>query len=143
MKRSRPRAITSLNRGAQSSSAWCIVGTAVYQVGPDLPQPGEEAEAVEAGRADNRSAGRDRGQHGGDQAVDVEQRHDIEADVVRRQLQRPADMARRGGEVGVAQRHDLRPRRGARGVQHEGDVVRLRRDRPMRGCRSGRGAAEG
>jgi hypothetical protein len=32
-KRSRPAAMTSPKRGARSSSAWCMVGTAVYQVG--------------------------------------------------------------------------------------------------------------
>ena len=127
MNRSRPAAMTSLNRGARSSSAWCMVGTAVYQVGCIVPQPGEEAEAAEARSTDHRPAGGDRGQHCRDQPVNVEQRHDVQADIRRPQLQRPADMHRRGSQIGVRQRHDFRPGSGAGGVQHKGDVIGPRR----------------
>ena len=59
-----------------------------------LVHPREEPERVEAGRAEHAGPGRDRRQHAGDQAVDVEQRHDVEADVGRRERQRGADVAR-------------------------------------------------
>ena len=89
-----------------------------------LVEPLEEAERVEARRAEHAAAGRERGEHRRDQAVDVEQRHDVEAAVVGREPQRRADVGGRGREVGVAQRHQLRPRGRAGGVEEEGDVAR-------------------
>ena len=50
-------------------------------------EPGEEFQRIEAGRADHRRARRDAGQGGGDQPVDVKQRHDVEADIAGRQRQ--------------------------------------------------------
>ena len=58
-----------------------MVGTAVYQVGCALAAT-EELQCVESG-ADDGAAGRERRQHSRDQTVDVEQRHDVQADVVR------------------------------------------------------------
>ena len=46
-----------------------------------LVHPGKELERVEAGRAEHAAAGAERGQHRADQAVDMEQRHDVEAAV--------------------------------------------------------------
>ena len=54
--------------------------------GPLRIEPAEEAQRVEARRADHRPAARERGQRRRDQPVDVEQRHHVEAGVVRRQL---------------------------------------------------------
>ncbi len=45
MKRSGWRAITSALRAARATIAWCIVGTAVYQVGVRLVHPAEELAA--------------------------------------------------------------------------------------------------
>ena len=134
MKRSFALARISGLRSARGRIAWCMVGTAVYQVGCRVLEPVEEAQRVEAGRAVDRGAGRERGRDRGDQAVDVEQRHDVEAAVVGRQRQRGADVAGRGREVALQQRHDLGPRGRARGVQHQRLVVLLRR-RPTRPAR--------
>ena len=45
-------AITSLLRGARARIAWCMVGTAVTQVGRAVLHLGEEAQRVEARRAE-------------------------------------------------------------------------------------------
>ena len=58
-----------------------MVGTAVYQVGLRLLHPGEELQRVEARRAEHRAAARQRREQAGDQPVDVEQRHHVEAAV--------------------------------------------------------------
>ena len=42
-----------------------------------------------------------------------------------RQAERRADMGGRGGKIGVAERHQLRARRGAGGVQQQRDVAGL------------------
>ena len=85
-----------------------MVGTAVYQVGLRILHPAKEFQRVEARRAPDRCAGRERGRHRRDQPVDMKQRHHVEAAVGRRQRQRRADVARRGHEVRLQQRHDLR-----------------------------------
>ncbi len=123
MKRSPAARATSRWWRARIRIAWCMVGTAVYQVGRHRFEPFEEPERVEARRAAHRGAGGERAGHRGDQAVDVEQRHDVEADIARRERKRAADVAGGGGEIGVGERHDLRPRGGAGGVQHERDVA--------------------
>ena len=85
MKRRGTASITSRLRAARARIAWCMVGTAVYQVGRIIPEPGEELEGVEAGRAADVRAGVERAQHRRDQAVDVEERHHLEAAVRGRQ----------------------------------------------------------
>ena len=76
-------AIASGLRAARARIAWCMVGTAVYQLGFASLEPGEEAQRVEARRAVDAAAGGERRQHRRDQPVDVEERHDVEAAVVR------------------------------------------------------------
>ena len=88
-----------------------------------LIEPLEEFQRIEAGRADHRRAGGKRGEHRRDQAVDVEQRHDVEAAVRSASAAASRGCCRRGREVGLRQRHDLWARRRAGGVQHERDVV--------------------
>ena len=66
---------------AASRSAACIVGTAVYQVGVELVEPVEEPQLVEARGAGDGGAGVERGEQRGDEAVDVEERHHVEAAV--------------------------------------------------------------
>src|SRR6266852_8206208 len=56
----------------------------------------------------------------------MKERHDVEASVTRTQFENLADAARRRANVGVRQRHDLRPRGRARRMQEYRDVVRLR-----------------
>ena len=75
-----------------------MVGTAVYQVGSASIEPGEELQRVEARRADAHLPPAESGaSSAADQPVDVEQRHDVQAAVLRRQRQRranvPADAA--------------------------------------------------
>ena len=101
-----------------------MVGTAVYQLGLRLPHPGEEFQRIEAGRAEHRAAARQRRQQPRDQPVDVEQRHDVEAAVGVRELERFARCcAAEIADIALRQRHDLGPRRRARGVQDQRDVV--------------------
>ena len=119
-----------------------MVGTAVYQVGCSLIEPGEEAERVEAAACRPPSAA------GGERArapppispwmwnsgMTFRQRS---AGVER---ERRADVAAEAARFGVAERHDLGPRGRARGVQHQRDVVGLRpaRRRPVRRPHRGR-----
>ena len=58
-----------------------MVGTAVYQVAPCRATSSQNVGALNR-RHDDGAAGRQRGQYRGDQAVDVEQRHDADRDVV-------------------------------------------------------------
>ena len=108
-----------------------MVGTAVYQVGLRLIEPVEEAQRVEARRADDAAAGGERGEHRRDQAVDVEQRHDVEAAVVgverraSRRYARPRPPGWRGCSGTI-----FGPRGGARGVQHAARRRRPRASRP-------------
>ena len=90
---------------------------------PHLIQPVEEAKRVEPRRAEDLRACAERCQNGSHQTVDVEQRHDVQADVVGGQLQGSADVARGGGDVPVQQRDELRARSGSGCVQHQRDVV--------------------
>ena len=72
--------------------------------------------------------------------MNVKERHDVEAAIGGRKVQRAADVARRRAQIGVAQGDDLGPAGGARGVQHEGDVGGLRTTAFAR--RAGRRAGE-
>ena len=86
---------------------------------------GEELERAETLGAEHRAAARERRGEAGDQPVDMEQRHDVEGAVARGKLERGGDVSSRSPDVGLGQRHDLRARGGARGVQDEGDVMRF------------------
>ena len=63
--------------------AWCMVGTAVYQLGLASSSHWKKRSALKPGRAEDAAARGERRQHRRDQPVDVEQRHDVEAAVVR------------------------------------------------------------
>ena len=90
-----------------------------------LLEPVEEAQRIEPWRdADLRSRGQ-RGEDAGDQPVDVEERHDLQADVRRRERERAGDVARRGGQVRLRERDQLGPRRGAARMQKQREVVGL------------------
>ena len=90
-----------------------------------LAQPAEDAHRVEAGRAPGAAARADAREHAGDQPVDVEQRHDVEATVAGRERQGGGDVGGGGADVALAQGHDLGPRGRAGGVQDERDVLRF------------------
>ena len=142
MNRSRWRGrACSRARGARASTAACMVGTAVYQVGLELGEPLEEPQLVEA-RACRRplAPASSEASSAGDQAVDVEERHDVQAPVVGASRGR-RDVAGRAHEVAVRQRDELRPGRRSRGVQQERDVVGIGR-RPVPGSRASPREAE-
>ena len=61
--------------------------------------PGEEAQRVEARAAPDTGTRRHGAQHRRDQAMDVEQRHDVEAAIHRRQIQRGADVPGAGRDI--------------------------------------------
>ena len=100
-----------------------------------LTEPLEKAQCIEAGRAEHAAAGRERRQNRRDQPMDMEQRHDVEAAVVRSQRKR----LRRYGE--------LRPRDwrgsaaqawGATSCRTCGAAARCRQPLPTRGRLCGR-----
>ena len=126
MKRRLAAASASGLRAARARIAWCIVGTAVYQLGRAVAEPLEEAQRVEAGRAEDAAARGKRGEHRRDQPVNVEQRHDVEAAIVGGQAERRTDMPSRRRQVGMAERDQFRARRGAGRMQQQRDVVGFR-----------------
>ena len=67
-----------------------------------------------------------RRQHGGDQAVDVKERHHVEAAIGGPEREAARDVRRRGAQVALRERDHLRTRRGARGVEHEREAGRAR-----------------
>ena len=102
-------AITSWCARRGPGCAWCIVGTAVYQVGRASLIQAKNLQRVEARRAEDQAAGRQRGEQAGHQAVDVKQRHHVQSprsSAVSRSV--CADVARRGADVALAERHELR-----------------------------------
>ena len=71
-------------------------------------------------RQQHRAAGRQRGKHGGDQAVDVEERHDARRHVVAGQRVSARDRGGRRDQVALPDRHGLRLAGRAAGVQQAG-----------------------
>ena len=78
----------------------------------------------EPARGDDRAAGTQCREGGGDQAVDVEQRHDGERDVRGAEPVMRGDRAGRGHQVPLAQRNLLRAAGRPAGVQDDGHVIR-------------------
>ena len=123
MKRSLARAALSALRAARARIAWCMVGTAVYQVGFTSSshwknfsalKPGVQTTDAPAESEESTAAIRPWMWNSG---MMLRQRSAV------REPQRRADVRRRGGEIGLRQRHDFWARRRAGGVQHERDVV--------------------
>ena len=94
--------------------------------GPGFGHPCKKFQRVETGSAENASPARQRRQQSGDETVDVEQRHDVQAAIAGGQLHRIAYVAGRGADIALRQRDDLGAGRGARGVQNKADIVALR-----------------
>ena len=92
-----------------------------------LVHPRKEAQRVEPRRAEDARADRQRRQQASEQPVDVEQRHDVQPGIARRELQRVGDVTGRRAQVGHRKRHPFGFGRGARGVQHHGDIFGLGR----------------
>ena len=113
-----------------------MVGTAVYQVGLASSISAKNLSALNPG-VQNTAPPRESGAaKAGDQPVDVEQGHHVERAVIGRKLERGRDVAGRGPDVGMRQRHDFRPRGGAGGVQDERDVIRFGGTGPAGGARA-------
>jgi hypothetical protein len=94
---------------------------------PIAAQPVDEVGAALKGGAEHRGARVQADAHVGDQPVDVEERHHVEAHVVRRAAQRARDVLDAVREVGVRERHDLRLLGRAARMQHQRQVARVRR----------------
>ena len=84
------------------------------------------------GRADDAPSREEGAQQAADEAMYVEQGHDVQTAVSRAELVHCADIRYRGAQVGLGQGHDLRARCRTRRVQDEGHVVR--RDRRDEGA---------
>ncbi len=76
---------------------------------PGLTYPAEEFQRVETGRAEHGAAARKRREQSRDQSMDMKQRHDIQAAIDRRKLQRLGDIACRGADIALRERNDLGP----------------------------------
>ena len=64
-----------------------MVGTAVHQLGRTSPSQPKNLNALKPGVQQTAAPAASEDEHRGDQPVDMEQRHDVEADIVRRQAQ--------------------------------------------------------
>ena len=62
---------------------------------------------------DHGSPGTQRSQNCGDEPVNMKQRHDVQAEVLRRQCETGSNIVSRNAQVGLRQGHDLRSRRRA------------------------------
>ena len=89
-----------------------------------LIQPRKKFERIKSRRAADAGTLAEGCEDGRNQAVYMKQRHDIQADIVGSQAQRMLDVAGRCTDVGLTERHDFRPRSGARRVQNQRDIVR-------------------
>ena len=120
---------------ARARIAWCMVGTAVYQVGRSSPASAKKRNALKPGRAADRAAGARARRACRHQPVDVEERHHVQAAVGGRERERGARCCaprRRGSRCGAARASAARSCRGCGGAA---------RRRPAR--RGGGGAGEG
>ena len=96
-------------------------------------EPAEEPRGVESGCADQPGAGRHGSERRSDQAMDMEERHHVQATVGGSQAQRGADVSRRGRYVAMGQGNPLGPGRRPRRMQDKGDVSLARQS--LRSCR--------
>ena len=102
-----------------------------------LLHPGEETQSIEAWRAKYAAASRERRQQPRHEPVNVKQRHDLEAAILRREGKRLCDVVCRRADILLRQRYDLGSRRRARRMQDESDgrgIGLTRRSRGTRGC---------
>ena len=88
-------------------------------------EPGKGLQGVEARHAVHAGTRRQARKHRGNQAVNVKERHDVEATITRFKRQARPDMGCRGADIGLRQGHDLGPRGRAGGMEHQRDVVGL------------------
>ena len=86
-----------------------------------LPAPRRKAVRIEAGSAANSSPRPHGREQRSDETVDMEERHRVEADVLRRQPEGRRHVPGRGQQVALRQRHKLRASGRAGCVQQQGD----------------------
>ena len=94
---------------------------------PRLPRRRPEHHGRESPRNRHRAAGRQRRERRRHQAVNMEERHRAQRDILGPEAVRLDDVRDRCGQVAMPQGHPLRPAGRTTGVQDEGDVVGLRR----------------
>ena len=117
-------------------------GNASGPGGVNLLDPVEETQRIEPrGHEHLRSRG-ERRQHTRHQPVDVEERHDLQASVVRRQRERGGDVPRRGAQIRLRERDELRASCGSAGVQQKRDVLTLPGARRLRLSTQRRGSLQ-
>ena len=85
--------------------------------------------AIESRRTNDARARSERRKQYSNQSVDMEQRHHIETSIARCQIERRDYIVDRRRQIGLRQRHHLRPRRRARRKQYQRFVFGLREDR--------------
>ena len=104
--------------------------------GIETGDPLKELALLEPRCADDARAGFDAREQRAHESVNMEERHDVEAAIRRCQREMLRDGARRGEQVAVRERHDLRLPRRARCMQHECDIVRFDAALSRSACRA-------
>ena len=99
-----------------------MVGAAVVHVGSNASTHSRNSVGSKAPGQNDARAGGDRAVHGG-QAVDVKQRHHVQAAIRRAERQDLGQHARRGVKVALRERDDLGLRGRARRVEHQTNVI--------------------
>jgi len=94
--------------------------------GPVDPEPAEKILGPESGGTDDTSAGGERGQQAGDEAVNMEERHDAEASVPGFKAEAFGDVSRRSGQVDPGEGNELGFRRRPRRMEEKRDAFRRR-----------------
>ena len=79
--------------------SWCMVGTPVNQVGSTSFSQPKNFETLYPGEHETWPPAESGARIAGDEPMDVEERHDVEAAILRRESERVADVAGRGADV--------------------------------------------
>src|SRR3954451_24493289 len=86
-----------------------------------MAQPCEKTCSVETGRTNNIRPGSERAEQAAYKAMNVKQRHHVQACVVARKLQCATDVLCGRAQIRVREWHELTARGGARAVQQQCD----------------------
>ena len=93
--------------------------------GFDFVHLAEELQGIEAAGAIDFTALRQRRQDASNKAVNVKQWHDIQAAIRAAKARAVCNVLSRSTDVAMRQRNNLGAGSGARGVKHQGHIVRL------------------
>jgi hypothetical protein len=88
--------------------------------------PIEKARRLKTRCARETPTGQNRREQRAHEPVNMKQWHHVKTAIRRVEPQRPGDIARRGHQIRLRQRHHLRPRRRARRMQYQGLIAGLR-----------------